>query len=110
MSVRTVHIYADWKCWPTWVIGEAGAVDNPAPADLGLSAELSDALVAWADEYDAIFDEDYPPDTAFPSEEAERAWVARGRELAERAAGELGPDTEVRYRSGSQDVVVNPAS
>lgn len=107
MPVRTVLINADWKAWPTWVVKETGAVDNPAPADLGLSADLSDALVAWADEYDAIFDEDYPPNTAFPSEEDERAWQARGRELAERVARELGADTEVRYRSGSEDVAVS---
>jgi hypothetical protein len=108
MAVRTVRIHADWKAWPTWTVDDTGGVDNPAPADLGLSKDLSDALVAWAEEYDAIFDEDYPPDTAFPSEEAERSWVARGRELAERAAAELGSGTEVQYRSGGEYVRVQP--
>ncbi|GAA3832753.1 hypothetical protein [Nocardioides panacisoli] len=106
MPERTVLIYADWKAWPTWTVTDSGSVDNPSPSDLGLSDELSADLVAWADEYDAIFDEDYPPDTAFPSEEAERSWIARGHELARRAAAELGPATEVRYRSGGEHLAV----
>lgn len=95
--IRAVLVRADWKCWPTWTVNESGAVDNPAPADLGLSGGLSTELIAWSEAYDAIFNEDYPPDTAFPSPEAERAWVERGRVLADRMAEELGAGTEVRY-------------
>jgi hypothetical protein len=100
MPMRTVLVRADWQCWPTWTVDETGTVDNPAPADLGLSAGLATDLIAWADAYDAIFDKEYPPDTAFPTPEAERAWVERGRALADRVAAELGAGTEVRYEPG----------
>jgi hypothetical protein len=89
-------------------VDETGSVDNPEPAQLGLSAGLADELVKWADEYDAIFNEEYPPDTAWPSEAAERDWVARGRSLAVRIATELGGAVEVHYREGG-DEIVGPA-
>lgn len=41
-------------------------------------------LVAWSEEYEAIFDEAYPPESAFPTPEAELAWENRGRDLARR--------------------------
>lgn len=105
MGPSTVLVYADWQCWPTWTVDETGAVDNPRPGDLGLSAGLAGELETWAEEYDAIFNEDYPPDTAFPSEAAERDWVARGRALAVRVSAELGGDVEVHYREGGDEVV-----
>lgn len=105
MGPRTVLVYADWKCWPTWTVDDTGSVDNPAPADLGLSPHLADELVKWSDEYDAIFNEDYPPDTAWPSAAAERDWVARGRSLAVRVASELGSGVEVHYREGGDEIV-----
>lgn len=105
MGPRTVLVYADWRCWPTWTVDETGTVDNPRPCALGVSAGLARDLESWAEEYDAIFNEDYPPDTSFPSEAAERDWVARGRALAVRLAAELGSDVEVRYREGGDEVV-----
>lgn len=105
MSPTTVLLYADWKCWPTWTIDETGSVENPSPGDLGLSAGLSAALETWAEEYDAIFSKDYPPDTAFPSDAAERDWTARGRALAVRVSAELGSGVEVHYRVGGDEVV-----
>jgi hypothetical protein len=91
-----VLMFADWRCWPTWTVDETGGTDNVTPRDLGLSETLSTELIAWSQEYDAIFDADYPPDTEFPSPRAEREWVERGRQLAVRVTQELGPDIEVR--------------
>ncbi len=89
-------VFADWKCWPTWTVDASGGTDNRAPRDLGLSDTLSAELIAWSEDYDAIFDEEYPPDSKFPSLQAEQEWTERGRQLATRVSQELGPDIEVR--------------
>lgn len=69
----------------------------PMPSTLGLSAALVADLDAWQAEWDATL-APHPPDSAFPSAEAEAQWRQRGAELADRLRSELGADVEVTLR------------
>lgn len=104
-----VRVAADYYCWPTWV--DNGTVfENADPRTLPISAEVADALHQWAEEYDATLNQDYPPDSSFPTPEAEAQWVEQGRVLAQRLAKELGGSARVTYFDAglSRDVEVAP--
>lgn len=88
---------ADYGCHALWWDGEPGSIGNIAPATLGLSPALADALAAWAARFDATLDPENPAASGFASPEAERAFVAEGAELARRVAAELGPAAVVRF-------------
>lgn len=104
MTDPQIRIAAEWQCWPTWTTDLAGTLDNPDPHDLVDSA-LADELVAWADEFDAIFDPQDPGQASFGSEEAEHDFAARGRALSQQVADQLGREVTYRYRG---DVVLSP--
>lgn len=89
MTDPQIRVSAEWRCWPTWTIDADGFLDNPDPHDL-VDGAFADDLVAWADEFDAIYDPEDPGSAAFPSEAAEREFVERGRALAQRLADRLG--------------------
>lgn len=92
-----LRISAEYQCYPTWVSLPGGGVDNPAPADLGIPADLSADLDAWSDEFDAIFPEDDPGSAAFASPDDEQDFYARGRVLAQRVADSVGNRYHVTY-------------
>ncbi|AOS62048.1 hypothetical protein [Actinoalloteichus hymeniacidonis] len=81
--------------WTSHTADEAGE-------DLGLSSALVADLTAWDDEFQAIYDGNYPPDSHFPSLEAEQAWVERGKELAARIKQESDLVTSVDYQADGQ--------
>lgn len=92
-----LRISAEYQCYPTWVSLPGGGVDNPAPADLGLPADLAAALDSWSDEFDAIFPADDPGSAAFDSPDEERGFYERGRVLAQRVADVMGNRYRVTY-------------
>ena len=50
-----VKILGEYECWPTWVMEADSSADNLDPHDLPLSTELADALDAWDDTFQAIY-------------------------------------------------------
>ncbi|ASO18909.1 hypothetical protein FHR81_001174 [Actinoalloteichus hoggarensis] len=88
---------------PLFHFDEDGDWMNHSPTqageDLRLSTELVADLAAWDDEYQATYDDDYPPDSRFPSPEARAAWVERGKELAARIKQESPFVTSVDYQA-----------
>lgn len=105
---RTLRIAAEYMCFPTWVVAEHGGLENPDPADVGLPDDVAADLMAWSDEYDAIYPEDDPGSAAFSSAKAEASFYERGRALAQRAADVVSDRFTVVYRDrrGDGDVVV----
>lgn len=74
---RTLKLMADYGAWPLW---DSGAPEyNVDPKTLPLSEEPQRRLFAWAQVYDATLNQEYPPSSAFPSQEVERASGERGR-------------------------------
>lgn len=91
-EVRRVKVMADYHCHPLWSLDEDlyGTID---PVNLGLSADLTRDLAAWAVAYDASMSLDEPTKDLWSSAERE-AHEAQGRELAVRLAAER-PDLTV---------------
>ncbi len=70
-----IRFFSSFRCWPTWNHADG---DNLDPASLGLPPDLLARLLAWDDRFQAIFNDDYPPDSAFPTPEAEAEWTREG--------------------------------
>jgi hypothetical protein len=96
-EVRQLQVLSDYDCFPVWRPGPA-SVENVDPATLPVSRELADALMRWAEEYDATLNQEYPADSGFPLERDRRDFLERGRQLADRLARELGPGWRVTYQ------------
>jgi hypothetical protein len=80
----------EYGCWPIWTSDPTEDFDyNIDPHTLGLSEALAAALDAWALEFDATLNQDYPPDSDFPSPEARAAFLARGENLFAQLQQEL---------------------
>lgn len=94
---KALTLRPEYECWPIWNAEPDKTFDyNVDPRALGLSEDLCTALHAWASEYDATLNQDYPPDSDFPSAEARAAFWAQGEALLARLRGEA-PD--VAWRS-----------
>ncbi|APU13378.1 hypothetical protein UA74_06525 [Actinoalloteichus fjordicus] len=70
-----------------------------AGKDLRLSAELISDITTWDDEYQAIYDDNYPPDSRFPTPATKAAWIEKGRQLAVRIKQESPLVTSVDYQA-----------
>lgn len=57
--------------------------------DLPISQELMAKIRSWDEEYQATFNSDYPPDSVFPTLEAELRHKAEGMQLAKSLQQEL---------------------
>jgi hypothetical protein len=98
VTVRRLTIRAEFHTSGLW---------SSEPALLGdvefeeLGHAVSPALVArfeqWRDRWDAIFDDDYPPDSSFRSAADEQRFIADGARLRDELAAELGPGWDVSY-------------
>ncbi|GAA1942845.1 hypothetical protein [Kitasatospora viridis] len=97
---RGIRVLADYQCHPLWLVHPDAGDLSPEDPSLGLSADLAGRLADWAAEYDAILDWDDPASSAFAEPEAEEAFYALGRTLAERLAEELGGGWRVTYFDG----------
>lgn len=89
LSIRT-----DYGAWPIWDVDDFGYID---PATLPLSKETVDRLNIWQHTFDATLNQTYPPDSDFPSKEAEKAWIQEGINLWQQVQKELEPHYEVYY-------------
>jgi hypothetical protein len=97
--MKTVKVMADYESFPLWATDDE--VDNIDPASLPISAGLAEALLQWADAYDATLRPDDPAASGFADPTAERAFYADGLSLAQRLAGELGGAYQVEYFDGA---------
>ena len=96
MSNR-LKLMTDYHCFPLWGDTEEGY--NRDPNDLPLADELKSALHAWAASYDRTLNDDYPPDSGFPSPREEDAFEAEGLRLWQELQAQVGGAYEVVYYS-----------
>ncbi|MEU9418199.1 hypothetical protein [Streptomyces sp. NPDC048272] len=88
---------ADYECHPLWLMGARAGDVAPGSPSLGLSAQLAEALDAWADRFDATLCEDDPRESGFDTEEAANEFAQTGETLARQLAVELGQRWRVIY-------------
>ncbi|WP_432588893.1 hypothetical protein ABVG11_28925 [Streptomyces sp. HD1123-B1] len=93
---RTVRLYADYECYPVWIVSDQG-LDNVAPDSLPLSGQLAEELDRWGDEYEATYNREDPATSGFTSESAERSFNQQGKNLARRLRDELDETWCVSY-------------
>ena len=98
--MKRIKVMADYHCWPLWEAGdEIGEVD---PGSLPISEGLRADLLRWADEFDAILNDEDPAASAFSSADGERQFDDDGRVLAARLASELRETHRMLYSSVSR--------
>ncbi|MGB5595535.1 MAG: hypothetical protein WBM32_18565 [Crocosphaera sp.] len=98
MAIK-IKLWADYGSYPIWVVDE---IDNIAPEELPLSQPTIQRLNAWQDTYDQTLNQDYPPLSAFPNQQAEIDFNQEGIRLWEQLRLELSPDYEVFYQNNHQ--------
>ena len=98
-GVRRFELMPDYHCFPLWELFDDDVPDNPDPAELPISVALQEALLDWADAYDATLDDGNPADSGFSSPQAASEFDDRGRDLWRRLAEELRGTAVVTYRS-----------
>jgi hypothetical protein len=96
-----VKLRADWGTGPLWV-SKGDGFSDPYDADditevIALSDELRAAIAAWDARFQATYNDEYPPDSAFSTPADETTFIADGRALAGWIKGEVPADVTVGY-------------
>jgi hypothetical protein len=104
---KRIKLSAEFGAWPLWDMDDP---DNLDPAELPLSKETIDRLYRWSESLDAILNQDYPPLSKFPSEEAAEAFRQEGFSLWKQLHAELGSDYEVYYFAGKERKILRHPS
>lgn len=98
---RRFRLAPEWGCYPLWDEETGESVET---ASLGLPVELTERIDAWDQEFQAILDQNYPPDSKFPTEAAEQAYLAEGRAIAAELKNLLGEDAFVdRFSAAARE-------
>jgi hypothetical protein len=115
--VLRVRLSPEWpNQYPVWITlrDDPDPEDTPVeelPQRYGISDRLCAEIDEWDREFQAIYRADDPRESAFPDEATTHRWYARGRELADRLAAELGPAVPVEVvRIGGGYVQAGPGS
>lgn len=104
--MRRLKLMPDYYSHPLWDLDEPGDVD---PGMLPLSEELRARLRAWAEEYDATLNQEYPPGSGFVDAKAEQSFEEEGRRLWLLVSKELGAAYSVSYYSVTRNTLLPPA-
>ncbi|MDQ3405653.1 MAG: hypothetical protein M3548_20050 [Actinomycetota bacterium] len=97
-----ITLQPEWGTGPIWIT-RGDDISEPYDADevthvLDLSDELCEAIAAWDDRFQATFNDEYPPDSAFPTPDEEASWLTEGKQLAVRLRREI-PEAAVAYET-----------
>lgn len=93
--MRKLKLTNEYGCWPLWEVDD-GPPRNLSPQHLGLPPQLCERLDAWAQQFEATLDHDYPPDSGFAGAAEAAAFVEEGRRLAAAVQSTLS-DVTVAY-------------
>lgn len=100
MSV-VITLMAEWREDPLWVSRDGGVADPYDVDEISEVVLVEDALLrdiaAWNDDYQATYRPDDPASSGFADETDRQAFLARGRDLAQRLRQVLDPAITVEY-------------
>ena len=99
VAVRFLRVSAEYECWPLWQDEPPFNVD---PGTLPISDGLRRRLREWSAKFALTLDEDYPPDSRFPTERLEMDFHAEGQALTRALQEELGQSVTVTYSPHSE--------
>ena len=103
---RKIKLMADYFCYPLWWV-ESGKYGDINPDDLPLSPDTIKSLIKWSDIYNATFNDNYPPDSRFPSLADELAFESEGIRLWLKVQQELKNQYEIIYYSYLERKVID---
>ena len=103
--MESIRLSPDYFCYPLWW-NSGDRVGDIDPATLLLSQPLIDDLLAWADEFDAVYNEEDPAESGFQSVEAAEQFEAEGMRLWERLQEELAGTYQVVYKRMKDGVIM----
>ncbi|WP_144770057.1 hypothetical protein [Herbaspirillum sp. SJZ099] len=94
--MRTIRLLAEYLAPPFFdpSIENMGHID---PSDLPISKNLCNEINDWNQEFQKTFCDFYPPDSGFPTPDAELDFKRRGAVLAEKLQAELGKEFHIEY-------------
>ncbi len=104
---QILRLQAEYQCFPLFLDPED--FDDSAyldPSALPLSEELTRDILAWQRVFNAQIDPQVGQNSGFKTESEEKAFHARGLELARRLQAELGSECEVYYQQEPVSVAV----
>ncbi|MER7011246.1 hypothetical protein ABT324_07445 [Saccharopolyspora sp. NPDC000359] len=107
-----VRLAAEWGAGPLWIsFGEGAATAaNYLPEEvrqfLPLPPDLLLDIARWDHGYQRILDENYPPDSKFPSEQAALQFRRTGYALAKQLRAALPPEITVEYAENFSDRIL----
>ena len=80
MPAPRLRLSPEWQCWPLW---DADNGDNLDPRDLDIPEALRVRIEVWDSVFQALYETDDFTGVAFESREAEAAWRAEARAIAQ---------------------------
>jgi hypothetical protein len=101
--MRRIRLAPEYNTTSVWELYDDGGSEDIEPAELPISPGLQRDLTAWSAAWQSTFAPEYPPESSFPSADAEATFRRAGRELARRLADELNGIAEVSYSSMLDD-------
>lgn len=94
--IKKLRLAAEYACFPLWW-NDGVQFGDLDPSELPISPQLQQALMAWSEQFDAIYDLDDPAAASFASLAAERLFAEQGLVLAQQLQTELGCDYHICY-------------
>lgn len=88
------ELKVDYSSWPTWY-DDGLRFGDFDPAQLPIRQETLQRLLRWQEVYDNTYEDEYPYNSSFPSEEALKIWVREGLRLWVQLNKELSSEYEV---------------
>ncbi|QYO62986.1 hypothetical protein [Leptolyngbya sp. 7M] len=92
--VLRFKLKANYSSWPTWY-ADGVRVGDFDPAQLPISQETLQRLLKWQEVYDSTYQDDYPYNSSFPSQEAREIWGRERLRLWAQLHNELSSEYEV---------------
>jgi hypothetical protein len=94
-----LKIMTDYGCFPIWIKGKEGFFENIDPEQLPISDNLKKPLSHFRWQYDQTLDQDYPPNSGFPSQKDAVEFEQLGILIWKELLKEVGNIYEVVYFS-----------
>ena len=106
---KRIKLMADYRCFPLW--DQSGDFPpNIDPHMLHLSLRTIEALLEWANRYDATLYPDDPAMSGFRTSSEAQEFENQGLQLWRTLQNELGTDYEVSYFSNQERRLLSPSN
>lgn len=78
-SPVNLRLRPEFSCWPLW---DADTGENVSHYHVDISFDLAERIEIWDDRFQAVYRDEDPASSAFPSPEEEQSYVEEGRAIA----------------------------